>query len=245
MKMYNHRALWMKNYAVAALLGILCVAQARAQAAAPTSQVIQADARPEPQKNSGDLHFTERYPRYKLAPGDAFDIVFEFSPEFNQSVIVQPDGFITLKDIGDVHVAGETVPIITANLRQAYDKVLANPNISIVLRDFNRPYFTVNGEVGKPGKYELRSDTSVTEAVAIAGGFTMNAKHSQVLLFRRVSDDWVQAKVINVKKMVKHGDLKEDMYLKPGDMLYVPKNAISKIDPFLPRAMMSAYTSNF
>jgi polysaccharide biosynthesis/export protein len=243
--MYKHGAWLMKNCAVAVWLCILCAAQVIAQSAsAPAGPVVQAVAQPQP-TSSQDLHFTDRYPRYRLSPGDAFDIVFEFSPEFNQSVIVQPDGFITLKDIGDVHVAGDTVPIITADLRKAYDKVLASPNISIVLRDFNRPYFTVNGEVGKPGKYELRSDTSVTEAVAIAGGFTMNAKHSQVLLFRRVSDEWVQAKIINVKKMVKHGDLKEDMYLKPGDMLYVPKNAISKIDSFLPRAMMSAYTTSF
>ena len=197
------------------------------------------------QQSSNTPRLNDRYPRYKLAPGDAFDLSFEFSPEFNQSVIVQPDGFISLKDIGDVHITGETVPSATERIRTAYQKILANPSISIVLKDFNRPYFIANGEVGKPGKYELRADTTVTEGVAIAGGFLPSAKHSQVLLFRRVDDDWVQAKILNVKKMLKHGDLKEDMFLQPGDMLYVRKNVLSKIDPFIPKSAISAYARPF
>jgi len=211
---------------------------------APQSATAQAAA-PSGQQSLNMPRLSDRYPRYKIAPGDAFDLAFEFSPEFNQSVIVQPDGFITLKDIGDVHIAGETVPSATERIRTAYQKILANPNISIVLKDFNRPYFTANGEIGKPGKYELRSDTTVTEGIAIAGGFLPSAKHSQVLLFRHVSDEWVQARIINVKRMYKKGDLKEDMYLQPGDMLYVRKNAISKIEPFLPKSAISAYATTF
>jgi polysaccharide export outer membrane protein len=224
---------------------VVCAAQGVGPAAPAASNATAQPAAPSREQSSSLPRLTDRYPRYRITPGDAFDIVFEFSPEFNQSVTVQPDGFITLKDVGEVHVAGETVPAVTARLKEAYAKIMADPSISIVLKDFNRPYFTVNGEVGKPGKYELRADTTVTEGVAIAGGFLPSAKHSQVLLFRHVSDEWVQARIINVKKMVKKGDLREDMYLQPGDMLYVRKNAISKIDPFLPRAMLSAYMTRF
>jgi hypothetical protein len=60
------------------------------------------------------------------------------------------------------------------------------------------------------------------------------AKHSQVLLFRRVSDEWTQAKLVNVKQMFNEKNLREDPVLHPGDMLYVPKNALSKIKPFIP-----------
>jgi polysaccharide export outer membrane protein len=229
---------------------VLCAApqvcgaqQTAAENPAPQSATAQ-DARPAGQTSSPP-HLTERYPRYKIAPGDAFDLVFEFSPEFNQSVIVQPDGFITLKDIGDMHLAGDTVPSATERVRTAYEKILANPSISIVLKDFNRPYFIAHGEVGKPGKYELRSDTTVTEGIAIAGGFLPSAKHSQVLLFRHASDEWVEARIINVKKMLKKGELKEDMYLQPGDMLFVRKNAISKIEPILPRSSIAAYAPTF
>lgn len=243
--MRNHFASLITGCAIVMLLSLVCMAQATGQASsAAASPALSGEVQPGQQ--SADVpHFTDRYPRYRISPGDAFDLVFEFSPEFNQSVIVQPDGFVTLKDIGDVHIAGETVPIVTSRLQSAYGKILANPSISIVLKDFNRPYFIANGEVGKPGKYELRANTTVTEGVAIAGGFLASSKHSQVLLFRHVDDEWVQARIINVKRMVKKRSLKEDMYLQPGDMLYVPKNAISKIDAFLPKASLAEYGTPF
>ena len=55
--------------------------------------------------------------RYRLAAGDSFDVSFELSPEFNQTVIIQPDGFVTLKAVGDVKVVGQTVPELTQTLR--------------------------------------------------------------------------------------------------------------------------------
>ena len=77
----------------------------------------------------------------------------------------------------------------------------------MALKEFERPYFIVGGEVGKPGKYELRSDTTVAEAVQIAGGLTQQAKHSQVVLFRRVNDDLVETRLLNLKKMLKESSL--------------------------------------
>ena len=70
--------------------------------------------------------------------------------------------------------------------------------------------------------------------IAIAGGFNDTSKHSQVLLFRKVSNDWVESTTLNVKKMLRAGNLGEDLHLQPGDMLYVPQNRISKIERFLP-----------
>lgn len=183
-----------------------------------------------------------RYPRYKIGSGDSFDVNFELSPEFNQTVTVQPDGFITLKGVGDVNVAGQTVPELSQTLKQAYSKILNDPEIVIMLKDFEKPYFIADGQVGHPGKYDLRGDVTVTEAVAIAGGFTESAKHSQVLLFRRVSDEWIEAKVINVKQMLKDKNLHEDMHLHPGDMVVVPKNTISKIQRYIPSSSMGAFT---
>ena len=189
--------------------------------------------------------FQQRYPRYKLEFGDTFDVSFELSPEFNQSVTVQPDGYITLRGAGDVHVAGETVPQLTETLKQAYAKILKDPVISVVLKDFEKPYFIADGQVGKPGKYELRGETTLTQGIAIAGGFQDTSKHSQVLLFRRVNSDWLSAKIINVKEMEKKGNLHEDPYLHPGDMLFVPKNRFSKIRPFVPTASMGTFAKTY
>ena len=183
-----------------------------------------------------------RYPRYKIGSGDTFDVNFELSPEFNQTVTVQPDGFITLRSVGDVNVAGQTVPELTQTLKQAYGKILNDPLIVVMLKDFEKPYFIADGQVGKPGRYDLRGDVTLAEAIAIAGGFTDAAKHSQVLLFRRVSDEWVEAKVVNIKQMLKNGNLHEDPHLHPGDMLVVPKNTLSKIQRYIPSSSMGAFT---
>ncbi len=182
-----------------------------------------------------------RDPRYAIRAGDSFDVTFELSPEFNQSVTVQPDGFITLKGVGDVRVAGQTVPQLTKTLHDAYDKILNDPLVVVVLKDFEKPYFTAGGQLNHPGRYELRGDVTLTEAVAMAGGFNDNARHSQVLLFRRVNDQWLEAKIFNVKHMLKEGDLHEDPVLKPGDMLFVPHNTLSKIKPFIPNSAVGGY----
>ena len=206
-----------------------------------TAQQVVADSAPKPAAG-GDAQFQSRTNRYKIAPGDSFDLNFELSPEFNQTgVAVQPDGFVTLRGIGDVKVQGLTVPELTQTVRQAYGKILNDPVVSVLLKDFEKPYFVADGQVGKPGKYDLRGDTTLTQAIAIAGGFTEASKHSQVLLFRRVSDQWMEAKIINVKKMEKSGSLKEDPMLHPGDMLFVPKNTMSKIDHFFPTASMGTF----
>jgi len=216
-----------------------------AQAAPRTEKTGAAEASSSSNPANG-TEFQSRVRRYKIEPGDSFDITFELSPEFNQAgVSVQPDGFVTLHGIGDVHVQGQTVPELTDTLRQAYSKILNGPVISIALKDFQKPYFIADGQIGRPGKYELRGDMTLTEAVAIAGGFTDAAKHSEVRLYRRTSDGWTFAQIINVKKMEAKGQLTEDPYLHPGDMLFVPKNKFSKIRTFLPSPSVSAIAPPF
>jgi len=186
-----------------------------------------------------------RNPRYQLCKSDVFDLDFPFTPEFNQTVTVQPDGYITLRGVGDLQVEGQTVPEVTQSLRTAYGKILRDPVVTIALKDFDKPYFIVSGQVGRPGKYDLRGDTTVTQAVAIAGGFNDNSKHSQVLLFRRVSNDWVEVKKLNIKQMLQAENLSEDLHLRPGDMLFVPKSAVSKIRPWIPYPSMGLMLSQF
>ena len=183
----------------------------------------------------------ERNPRYQLRRGDTFDLDFELSPEFNQTVAVQPDGYVTLKGVGSIYIEGQTVPELTETVKTAYAKILHDPVITVALKDFEKPYFIAAGQVAKPGKYDLRSDLTVTEAVAIAGGFNDKAKHSQVVLFRPLPGGGYEAKLLNVKKLLATRNLSEDVQLQPGDMLYVPQNALSKIRPFLPTSSMGAY----
>lgn len=210
-------------------------ADLQANAVVPASSDTPAGSQPStPQLQTRDA-------RYRIAPGDSFDVSFELSPEFNQTVIVQPDGFVALKGVGDIKVEGQNVPQLTLTLRTAYTKILNDPIIAVVLKDFAKPYFIADGQVAHPGRYDMRGTVTLTEAVAIAGGFTDAAKHSQVLLFRRVNEQWTSAKLFNVKEMQKKGDLHEDPTLRPGDMVVVPKNVMSKIKPFIPNSGLGAY----
>jgi polysaccharide export outer membrane protein len=186
----------------------------------------------------------ERHPLYRLRPSDVVEISFTVAPEFNQTLTVLPDGNVTLKDAGMVQVQGLNLEEFRAAVQKAYTGYLHDPQVAVALKDFERPYFIVGGEVGHPGRYELRSDTTVAEAVEIAGGFTQQAKHSQVVLFRRVNDDLVEARLLNLKKMLQQGHLKEDSHLQPGDLIFVPQNAISKIARFLTKPAVSMYLNS-
>lgn len=184
-----------------------------------------------------------RRPLYRLCRSDVVAIHFTFSPDFDQTVSVQPDGYITLRGVKQLPAEGVTVPELQDVIGRAYAGVLHDPEVSIALMDFDKPYFIVAGEVNRQGKYELRSDISVSEAVAVAGGLTPRAKHSQIVLFRRVSDDLVESRLLDVKAMMKSRTLAEDIHLKPGDFLFVPQNLISKIKQYMPTSNLSMYAS--
>lgn len=181
----------------------------------------------------------QRNPRYQLSRGDTLELLFPFAAEFNQTVTVNPDGFVNLMEVGDLYIAGKTVLEAKDLLLIRYSRILHDPVVNLVLKDFERPYFIAGGELAHPGKFDLRGDLTLTEGIALAGGFTESSKHSQVLLFRRVSHDWAEVKVLNVKKMFQSGTLAEDVHLQPGDMVFVPQNRISKIKKWIPYTSVS------
>jgi polysaccharide export outer membrane protein len=214
---------------VVLLLSLTALAwQSPATSAAPTTAPAATNATASPS-------FAERHPRYELQPSDTFDVVFDYTPEFNQTITVEPDGYVHLRSVGDMSVRDLTVQQATEQITLAYTKILSKPKISLVLKDFQKPYFIADGQVRSPGKYELRGDTTVVQALAMAGGFqSQYAKHSQVVLFRRVNDNWAQGRVIDVKKMQSDRNLSEDVRLQPGDLIFVPKNGSSKLQQWLP-----------
>jgi polysaccharide export outer membrane protein len=102
---------------------------------------------PDPAEHTQHPTLQHRNPRYQLCKSDVLEISFPLTPEFNQTVTVQPDGYVTLIGAGDIHAEGDTVAEVTEAIRSAYGKILHEPIVSIHLRDFERPYFVVGGEV--------------------------------------------------------------------------------------------------
>ena len=201
-------------------------------------------AKPGRADGQGNSLLGGRRPLYRLKVSDVVEVSFTVAPEFNQILTVRPDGFVTLKDAGAIEAQGLTVSEFEHAVEKAYRGYLHDPEAAVALKDFERPYFIVGGKVGKPGKYELRSETTVAEAVEIAGGLTAESKHSQVVLFRRVDDGLVESRVLDLKKMLNQRALKEDAQLMPGDLVFVPQNRISKIARFLSRPSLSMYMNS-
>jgi polysaccharide biosynthesis/export protein len=215
------------------------------QTGAGTGSTGMAAAKPGQADGMGNPRLGgERRPLYRLNRSDVVALSFTLSPEFDQTLTIQPDGYVTLKDAGLVLALGLTLEEFRLAVGRAYTGYLHDPQVAVALKDFEHPYFVAGGEVGKPGKYELRADTSIMEAVEIAGGFTHEAKHSQVLLFRHVNDDLVEARVFNLKRMLKEKSLGEASQLRPGDLVFVPQNSISKIERFLSKPSLSMYVSS-
>ena len=178
--------------------------------------------------------FSERDQRYRLQPTDVLEIHYRYTPEFDQTVTVQPDGFVTLQIVGDLKLQGFTVDQSKAAILEKASLRLKDPEITIVLKDFEKPYFVVSGEVGAPGRFEMRGPVNPLQAIAMAGGFkTASAKHSQVILFRRVGPDLAETQILNLKAAMSTSSKEPLSDLRPGDMLIVPQNRVSKIERFV------------
>ena len=184
----------------------------------------------------------ERNPRYRINRDDVLAVSFPLSPELNQKVTVHPDGFISLQNAGDVYVQGLTVRELAEAVKKAYAHVLHEPIIDVDLVDFQKPLFTVLGQVGKPGQYALRSDTTVTQAIAVAGGFAPTAK-TQVFLYRAVSANWAEVRELKLKDILHGKNISEDVHLRPGDMIFVPENFITNFKRYVPYSFSFAPTT--
>src|SRR6185312_6124793 len=83
----------------------------------------------------------DRHPLYRLHMSDVVEISFTFAPEFNQSLTVQPDGFVTLKDVPETYVEGMTLPQFQEAIKLAYAGILHEPEVTVALKNFDKPYF--------------------------------------------------------------------------------------------------------
>jgi polysaccharide export outer membrane protein len=180
-------------------------------------------------------------PRYLLRAGDTLDLQYRLTPEFNQTVMVQPDGYINVTVAGTIPVSGLTVD-------QAHDLIvdkestkLKDPELTLVLESFTHPYVVVAGQVAKPGEIELKENTSALGAILLAGGFTPNAKSNQVILFRKMNDEFAEVKILHLSRIHKTTQLEKDIALQPGDMILVPQDTISNIEHYLRVANVGMY----
>ena len=185
-------------------------------------------------------------PVYTLHVGDVISLDYRLTPEFNQTVTVEPDGCVSLQIVGDVKVEGLT-------LEQAHNKIVAiasnelnHPELAIALKQFQQPYVVVAGEVAKPGKIELHDDTTTAlQAVLLAGGFKESARDTQVILFRHINGDMAEVRRLNLHNIRKQSQLEQDTDLEPGDMLLVTRNKMEHLSRFMKASNLGVYFNPF
>jgi polysaccharide export outer membrane protein len=168
-------------------------------------------------------------PPYKISPGDTFDVSFRWTPEFNQSVTVQPDGHAMLTSAGDIAAAGMTVQQLHEAIATRSTEKLVDPEFTVTLKEFDKPHFVVAGEVATPGRFEMRGATTALQAVLLAGGGKEGSSMGHVILFRHLNSDLSEVHRLNFNKYdAKHRPV-EDILLQPGDMLLVSRDKLSQI----------------
>lgn len=179
--------------------------------------------------------------RYTLLPGDEITIQYRYTPEFDQTVKIQPDGFVSLEIIGDVKLAGLTISQAQGLIVEKAKSRLKDPEVAVALKEFEKPFFVVAGEVSKPGKFELHDEVTALQAIMLAGGFKDQAKASQVIVFRRINSDLSETKMLNLKNAVQKGGRFQDLTLQPGDILMVPQNTITRIERYMKAANVGLF----
>ena len=176
----------------------------------------------------------ERDAHYRLQPEDKVDVQYRFTPEFNGGASIQPDGYASFPLVGELKLAGLTLEEATAAIRKKANERLNEPEVAVLLRDYVKPFFVAAGEVARPGRVEMRGNVTLIEAIALSGGFKDSARRTQVLLLRKSpSGDTAEVKLYDMRKLMSARGLGEDIPVRPGDMLVVPRNTISKIEPFV------------
>jgi polysaccharide export outer membrane protein len=209
--------------------GVLCVTCAIA--------LVGQQAPAGPNSQPPDPTLQERHPRYLLQRQDVLMLTFPLSPELNQTITIQPDGYINLQSGASVFAQGLTAPELVVAVKKAYANILHDPIVDVDIEDFQKPFFTISGQVGKPGQYELRADITVAEALAVAGGMTMTTARTQIFLFHRTSQSWFEVTKVNMKDVLQGKNVNEDAIIRPGDMIYVPEKFIAKFRKYVPYAL--------
>ena len=178
---------------------------------------------------------------YLLRPGDVVEVHYRFTPEFDDTATVSPDGRIALRNIGLVPAAGDTLNALQEHIVRAASSQLVNPEITITLKDFDRPQITVGGDVNQPGHFELRKPTTAFGAILLAGGPKQDSAMSHVLLFRRINGELAETYVLHLNHLREGQHATDDVLLKPDDMILVRHDKLSTVERYVKLVNLGLY----
>jgi polysaccharide biosynthesis/export protein len=164
---------------------------------------------------------------YIIGPEDVLEITVWRNADLSKTVAVRPDGRISMPLIGDVVAVGRTPGQLTAEISTKLKEYKENPSVAIVVKEVNSYTIFVLGEVARPGRYPLKSKTTLVQAITIAGGFTPVAARNKLVVFRfndnGKGDDKIKASYDDI--VLRDGS-RQNVELKPGDTVVVPSETM-------------------
>lgn len=171
---------------------------------------------------------------YYIGYGDVLDVIFLFEREFSQSDIkVRPDGKISFPHIGEITVAGMTTSGLDSVITAAFSDILIEPDVTVVVKDFQSKMVYVMGEVGAQGGYPIEESSTLLQALARGKGPNEDAKRNGVMVIRRLAPDHIVGIQIDLTELIDKHRFDLDIPLEPYDIVYVPKSRISKAEDFI------------
>ena len=164
---------------------------------------------------------------YVIGAEDVLEITVWRNQDLSKAVQVRPDGRVSLPIIRDVVAVGKTPIQLADEITTELKPYVQNPAVAIAVRDVNSYNVFLLGEVGKPGKYPLKSKTTLLQAITIAGGFTPQAARNQIVVFRvGKNGDGEQILKASYDEIVLRGVITQNIRLLAGDTVVVPSEAM-------------------
>jgi len=162
---------------------------------------------------------------YVIGPEDVLEIAVWGNTDVTRTVPVRPDGKISLPLLNDVQAAGLTPMQLRATLARSLEHYMPAPMLSVIVREVHSFKVTVIGEVKAPGRYELRSRSTVLDVLAMAGGLSQYAARARITILRRDGES-VRELPYDFEKITARAGPKnagqENFCVQPGDIILVP-----------------------
>jgi polysaccharide export outer membrane protein len=167
---------------------------------------------------------------YTLGPNDAIEITVMRHPEFSGIYPINEEGKLQYKFVGDLDVNGLTKQELEEKIKNAVSVYVNSPAVNVTVTEYRSKYFYVLGEVGAPGKYYMRAESmSVREAVFEAGLPTVSAAMRKCRLISPSFKGNPRVRGVDLYAVLYGGNLKKNILMHPGDVLYVPSTVMAKV----------------
>jgi len=159
--------------------------------------------------------------QYMIGPEDVLYIHVWKEEALTRTVPVRMDGKISLPLVQEIKAAGLTPLQLKEVLTRRFKEFIENPIVSVTVAEVNSYKVYVMGQVKTPGLQRLRSETTVTQIIVMAGGFTDWANQKKIVIVRKEDGREKRIKV-NYKKIMSGSDPSSDVILKAGDTVIIP-----------------------